>query len=251
MQSHNGTYPKNYNPIRAVFFDLDGTLRHDTPASNQVFFDYAIELGVPDLPASRLQALRWSHAYWANVGKMVEQDLAQFERDTSQFWQNYAYRYLLAYGCPEDQAASLAPQVRAYMSAHYNPEHTVPADAHPTLMALQEKGYILGIITNRSRPVHEEVEALGLTPYFDLILAAGEVNTFKPDPGIFEHALNQVEVQPQASLYVGDNYYADIVGAARAGLHPVLIDPDRVFPGVVCPVVDSLSGIQALLNHAP
>ena len=251
MQTHNGTSPKIYNPIRAVFFDLDGTLRHDTPASNQVFFDYAIELGAANLPANRLQALRWAHAYWANVGKMVEQDFAQFEGDTSQFWQNYAYRYLLAYGCPEDQAASLAPHVRAYMSAHYNPENTVPADAHPTLTALRDKGYILGIITNRSRPVHEEVETLGLTHYFDLILAAGEINSYKPEPGIFVHALNQVGIQPQESLYVGDNYYADIVGAAQAGLHPVLLDPDRLFPDVDCPVVDSLSGIQALLNHAP
>jgi FMN phosphatase YigB (HAD superfamily) len=60
-----------------------------------------------------------------------------------------------------------------------------------------------------------------------------------------------VGIQPQESLYVGDNYYADIVGAAQAGLHPVLLDPDRLFPDVDCPVVDSLSGIQALLNHAP
>jgi len=249
MPSSNGKF--STTPIRAVFFDLDGTLRFDTPTSNQVFFDYAIELGAPDLPASRLQALRWAHAYWANIGNLVEQDLAQFEGDTPQFWRNYAYRYLLAYGCPDDQATYLAPQVRAYMSEHYNPENTIPADAHPTLTALRDKGYILGIITNRSRPVHEDVEALGLTPYFDLVLAAGEVNSYKPDPGIFEHALGRVDVQPQASLYIGDNYYADIVGAAQAGLHPVLLDPDRVFPDADCPVVDSLSGIRALLNHAP
>jgi putative hydrolase of the HAD superfamily len=236
-------------PIRAVFFDLDGTLRHDSPASNQVFFDHAVELGAPDLPASRIQALRWAHAYWANVDGMIERDYTQYEGDTPQFWRNYACRYLLAYGLPEDQAVALAPQMRAYMAGHYTPENTIPGDAHPTLKSLQDEGYVLGVITNRSRPVHEEVATLGLTHYFDLILAAGEVNTYKPEPGIFEHALDQLGVSPQESLYIGDNYYADILGAKRAGMHPILLDPDRVFPDADCPVIAALSDIPSLLKH--
>jgi putative hydrolase of the HAD superfamily len=256
MNSSNGTsshkltqFPLQTD-IKAIFFDLDGTLRHDSPSSNEVFFDFAVQLGAPDLPANRLLALRWAHAYWANMDKLTEQDFAQYNGSTPEFWQNYARRYLCAYGCPEDQAQSLAPQVHKHISEHHKPDNTVAPDAHTTLTILRKKGYILGVITNRSRSCYEELITLGLARYFDIILAAGEVNSYKPDPVIFEHALTRVGVQPQTSLYIGDNYYADIVGAARAGLVPVLLDPDHVFPEAECPVIDTLSDLHFLLNHA-
>jgi len=246
MPSQNGTSPKPIS-IRAVFFDLDGTLRHDSPASSQIFFDSAVKLGAPDLPTNRVQALRWAHAYWANHDELAEQDFTQYAGSTPEFWRNYAFRYLTAYGCDQEQALALAPQVHAHMSEHFKPENTLAPDAHITLSRLRDEGYTLGLITNRSRPVQEEMETLGIAHYFDLILAAGEVQSFKPAPEIFDHALNRVGVQPQASLYVGDNYYADIVGAARVGMIPVLLDPDRVFPEADCAVVNSLAEIHSLL----
>lgn len=237
--------------ITAIFFDLDGTLVHDVPSSNQFLFDYAVSQGAPDLPGRRIAALRWAHGYWANLHNTIEHDFARYQDNLEAFWENYTYRYLLAYGCPEDQARALAPQARAYMSEHYQPENTLAPDAHPTLARLRNEGYTLGLITNRSKPVLAELQALGISHYFDLILAAGEINTFKPEPAIFEHALRQTGISPHASLYLGDNYYADILGAERAGMHAVLLDPDRVFPEAGCPVVDSLADIHPWLNGSP
>lgn len=234
-------------PIRALFFDLDGTLRHDHPSSHETFFDFAVQLGAPDTPTNRHPALRWAHAYWADRLQIME-DVTQYGRLTPEFWENYAYRYLIAYGCPDEHAQTLAPAVHTRLTEEHHPTNLLAPDAHEILTALRARGYILGIITNRSRPCQEELETLGIAHYFDLILTAGEINAYKPEPAIFEHALARAGLQPQHTLYIGDNYYADIIGAERAGMIPVLLDPERVFPEANCLVVNSLWEVYNLLE---
>ncbi|HYB13474.1 MAG TPA: HAD-IA family hydrolase, partial [Myxococcota bacterium] len=51
------------------------------------------------------------------------------------------------------------------------------------------------------------------------------VGSEKPDRAIFEHALRLSQSRPERTLHVGDLYHADVVGARRAGLHAVLLDP--------------------------
>ena len=53
------------NGIRAIFFDLDGTLRHNLPSGGDVFADYAFQLGLHISHEDRLRAMRWEHYYWA------------------------------------------------------------------------------------------------------------------------------------------------------------------------------------------
>ncbi|GAB4581592.1 MAG: TIGR02253 family HAD-type hydrolase [Anaerolineales bacterium] len=234
--------------IRALFFDLDGTLCHDAPSSHETFFNFAVQLGAPDTPPNRIPALRWAHAYWADR-QLIAADIAQYGRHTPQFWENYTRGYLRAYGCTPEHAQTLAPLLHARLTKDHHPTNLLAPDAHPTLTALQHTGYTLGLITNRTQPCHAELQTLGIAHYFDLILTAGEVNAFKPDPAIFQHALTQTGIPPQAALYIGDNYYADILGAAQAGMIPVLLDPERVFPEAACPVITSLSALLPLLKH--
>ena len=56
--------------------------------------------------------------------------------------------------------------------------------------------------------------------------------------------------QPDQTIYVGDNYFADILGAANAGLRPVLLDPDGLFPEAACPVISSLGELLGVLGCA-
>jgi putative hydrolase of the HAD superfamily len=113
-----------------------------------------------------------------------------------------------------------------------------------TLQTLQEAGFRLAVVSNRTQPFQEMVDELGLASYFEFALAAGEVNSYKPDVKIFQHALQRVDGCPACTLYVGDNYYADVLGAQRAGLRPVLLDPEGIFPEARCPVINSLQELQ-------
>jgi predicted HAD superfamily phosphohydrolase YqeG len=43
---------------------------------------------------------------------------------------------------------------------------------------------------------------------------------------------------------VGDNYFADVVGARNAGIQPILIDPVNLFPEADCVVIDTISDLE-------
>ena len=89
---------------------------------------------------------------------------------------------------------------------------------------------------------------MGLLPYFEFVYVAAEVDAWKPDPRIFDRAL-EISGSPRArTMYVGDNFYADIVGAENAGLQPVLLDRTGVFPEAECTVIRSIGELPGLLG---
>lgn len=233
--------------LRTVIFDLDGTLRFNHPSYTEAFYDYAVSLGAPDGAERRRRAMRWTHYYWAQSDELFI-DLQAFPGDGEAFWLNYAVRSLRAFDCPEECLQEIAPKVHAYMTHHHQPVAWVPPDVPQTLSALQAAGYQLALVTNRNRPCQDELAELGLLDYFELALTAGEASAWKPDPAIFTLALQRLDATAEAAIYVGDNYYADVVGARRAGLQPVLLDPQDVFPDADCPVIRTIGELQSLIR---
>mgnify|MGYP001025460580 FL=1 len=236
------------NGITAVLFDLDGTLRHNQPSSNQTFFNYAAQLGAVDTPERRRGALRWVHYYWAQSDDLM-QDMETYGGLSEAFWIYYSYRTLINFACPETQAQALGPQVRQRMLDEYQPVDMVAADVWETLKALCAAGFPLGVVSNRRNSYADQMIALGLQPFFQFALAAGEVNSWKPEPGIFLHAVERLGAQPGRTIYVGDNYFSDIIGATNAGLRPVLLDPEGLFPEAEYPVITSLGGLLEVLSR--
>jgi putative hydrolase of the HAD superfamily len=155
---------------------------------------------------------------------------------------------LAALGCPPDIIPELGPKVSKHMRENYNPDSIIPKENHTVLPHLRESGYILGVVSNRDKPYQSEIEGFGMRAYFQFSLAAGEVNIWKPEPGIFEHAIKMSGTTPEQTLYIGDNYFADVVGARRAGLQPVLYDPKGLFYEPGCPVIASLEDLTKLLK---
>jgi len=235
--------------IKAILFDFDGTLRLHLPSGGEVFTDYAAGLGLSVSQEDKLRSLRWEHYYFANSPE-IKADQMMFKEDRSGFWVNYSRRRLIAMGCHPEQAIDLAGPCSAHMAEFYKPQVHVPGELHTTLPALKGKGYILGVVSNRDKPYLDELKETGLDSYFDFSLAGGEVPSFKPEPGIFLRALEMAGTDPHETFYIGDNYYADVVGSQRAGLWPVLYDPQAVFPEADCPVIKSFEEVLHLVGHA-
>jgi HAD superfamily hydrolase (TIGR01549 family) len=233
--------------IRAVFYDLDGTLRVGRPAGRHFFADYAAELGLPVTPEIRRKEGLWEHCYWAESSDL-HADVRDFP-DEKSFWANYNYRQLLALGALPEQINSLLPRLNVYMEESYRPADVLLDGLLETLLRLRESGLILGVISNRRRPFGEYLQELGINDYFDFSLAAGEVNSWKPDKEIFLHALRLTGIAAQEAMYVGDNYYADVLGARNAGLNPVLIDPEGLFEMPDCPVIQAHGQIISLIER--
>lgn len=235
------------NDIKAIFFDLDGTLRHSVPSGGEVFTDYVKTMGLQVNEEARLRALRWEHFYWASSVDLRD-DLLAHSGETEKFWIEYSRRRLIALGASEEWAVEVAPKVSIHMGEVYKPESIVPEDVRRTLPQLKDAGYILGVISNRDKPFHDVLDDHGIGAFFDFSLAAGEVNSFKPDPGVFEYGLQRVNLSAGEVIYVGDNYYADVVGARNAGLQPVLYDPLGIFPEPDCETIKSFDELNSIVK---
>jgi FMN phosphatase YigB (HAD superfamily) len=225
--------------IRAILFDLDGTLRHSRPSYNDVFFGAIADMGVDVTQTERQQALRWAHYYFAGSPEMAQDDLA-YGHDQDLFLSNYIRRWLVACGCEPNHADRLARPIYQRLRNTHPLDDWVYPDVPATLQNLVEAGYTLGVVSNRSEDYGDLLDQLGFGSFFDFAIAAGEVDSWKPDSAIFVHALQCAQTSPERALFVGDNYYADIVGAQRAGLRPVLFDPEDLFPDAQCPVIRSI-----------
>jgi HAD superfamily hydrolase (TIGR01662 family) len=237
------------NGIKAIFFDLDGTLRHSIPSGGDVFTDYAMTLGLQVDDESRLGAMRWEHLYWASSVDLRD-DLLAHSFDTENFWIGYSQRRLVALGASAEWSIEFAPNVSMHMGEFYKPESIIPEDVRRALPQLKQAGYVLAVISNRDKPIQDLLNEHGIGQFFDFSLVAGEVNIFKPEPGIFEHALGRVKLAAKEAIYVGDNYYADVIGARRAGLRPVLYDPLGIFPDPDCALIKSFDDLNSIIKVA-
>lgn len=237
------------NGIKSVLFDLDGTLRLHLPPGGEIFNAYALSLGIPLHPEDIARAARWEHYYFANSPE-IKADSQKFKSqkfENDSFWSNFARRRLIALGCSPAQAAELAPQFSAHMADNYKPQIHVPDEARTLLARLKDSGCILGMVSNRDKPYDDQLEEMGLHGSFHFTLAGGEINSFKPERGIFDEAVRRAGTSASETMYVGDNYFADVVGSRRAGLQPVLYDPRGLFPDAECPVITSFDQLTALL----
>lgn len=233
-----------------VFFDLDGTLRHSDPPARDVFYQFAAEFGLEITPEQRIEVERWVNWYWADSKELLE-DLDSFGpwRDNRDFWVNHARRQFIQLGTEKTFAEELALVVTVKMWEAYESEDCVPDDVIPTLTGLRQAGFKLGLVSNRSEPLDEIVEILGFMGMFDLVLAAGEVGWYKPDPRLLLIAAERLGVEPGETLYLGDNFHADVMGASAAGMTPVLLDPRGLYPEADCWVVPSVGAFgQELLR---
>lgn len=222
-------------PLRAVLFDLDGTLRHSEPEGYATFLRFLEELGYPLTAERRAHGERWTHYYWA-IAPELKEDIEAFGADTPEFWKRYAERQILALDLGGD-ADTLAAQLNRMFTERYHPVNYVPADVRPTLSRVRAAGYTVGLVSNRTGALDGLVTELGLDGLFHFTLSAGQAGAWKPAPEIFRRAVALAGCAPAAAMYVGDNYYADIEGARGAGLQPVLYDPRGLFPEPGCPVI--------------
>jgi FMN phosphatase YigB (HAD superfamily) len=232
--------------IKAVLFDFDGTLRYNIPAGDHVFVQYVLGLGLQISREDQARAMRWEHYYFASSPE-IQADLKEY-KDRDAFRVNFSHRRLVALGCHPERALTLAPESSMYMAENYKPQSHIPDEVFTLLGTLKEAGYVLGVVSNRDDPFDEEVRDLKLDSYFKFTLAGGEVKSFKPDTVIFERALEMAGTSASEAIYVGDNYYADVVGSRLAGLTPVLIDPSGLFPEADCAVIKSFAEFPDLLK---
>lgn len=222
--------------LRAVLFDAGNTL---------VFLDYArlaegvgSALGLP-LTGEGLARHGPAAARAMELAKGTDQ-----QRATA-----YLEALFLLGGVPRDSLG----QVRECLSRMHRERHLWSSVAERTAEALErlrQAGLKLAVVSNSDGRVEQALDAAGLREYFDVVIDSALVGVEKPDPRIFHAALDALNVRPEETLYVGDLYEIDVLGARAAGMEAVLLgspeassDPScRTAPSIMDLVNELLSG---------
>jgi HAD superfamily hydrolase (TIGR01509 family) len=241
--------------ISAVVFDLGGTLIEyagtygkwpelETPGF-MAAYDFLIKQGV-HLPGFRqirevgfeLLPGRWQQAA-AGRRNLRLLDLLQ--------------EVLLRCGVPDVPAATLEAAAGQYESAVTSQATMIPR-AQETLAQVRAQGYRIGLICNTmftSAAHRADLARFGLIHYFDTMLFSADANKWKPNAAPFLQVLADLDVAPDAAVYVGDDPASDVVGGQSAGMHTIHLKSSQRFhqPVEVKPdaQIHSLSELMPLL----
>ena len=123
-------------------------------------------------------------------------------------------------------------------------------DAAPALTELRGRGLRAVCVSNWDCSLPDVLAEVGLADALDGVVASATVGARKPEPAIFEVALDRAGCAPDEALAVGDTPEEDVAGAAAAGVRAVLIDRDGsavTAPGETA-VISSLAEIS---DHIP
>lgn len=209
-------------PIRTIFFDLGSTLMYYDGQWPDALYRAIEQLGHAlqqaglqlDLSEFLPEFQRRMNAYF------IQRDDEYLEYTTEFILQNQ----LADFGYPDvaiDIQRSALASMYAVTQAHWHREE----DTLPTLEALRQAGYRLGLISNASdaADVHALIDKAQIRAFFHSIVISAEVGRRKPAPQIFEVALRETDSTPDQSLMVGDWLPADITGAHNMGMRAVWI----------------------------
>jgi len=125
----------------------------------------------------------------------------------------------------------------------------VPDGVRPALTAMREHGLKLTIVSNANGTLRAHLARIGLDRYVDCVLDSCDEQVEKPDPRLFEIALERSGARKESTIHVGDLYNIDIVGARNAGLRAVLLDETNLRTNADCPRVRSLAELVERIGN--
>ncbi|WP_318614530.1 HAD family hydrolase [Sporosarcina sp. YIM B06819] len=186
--------------IKAVLFDLDGTLLN-RDASVELFID---------------AQYKHLHEYVGHIEKgeftsrFIELDCRGY------VWKDRVYQQLVK----EFKIVGLTWEQLLQEYIDYFHQYCVPfPNLHEMLQSLVGQSISLGIISNgKGQFQMANIKALGIEHYFETILISETEGIKKPDPRIFEKALQQLDVPANACLFVGDHPDNDVKASRDVGM---------------------------------
>ncbi len=229
---------------RAVFFDFDETLVHADPPVFETFLTACAQLDLHFSNAQIRHGKRFLYAYFS--GSQSQGDYAHFGSDPDRFYVHVTERLLLEMGL-DGGAAETAARVES-VSVKLPKGLKTPPESYDVLEALKARGFALGVISNNGDDIAARARAFGFDAYLDFVITRREAGCSKPDPGIFRMGLARAGLPAEAVSFVGDNYFADVLGAAAVGMRPLLLDPEGLFPEAECDVIAHIGQLPALVG---
>ena len=208
--------------IKAVIFDFDGTLSNRQANVYYLFKDYfrpffkdmdemEYEAVIQDLMTDDCNGT--IHVKY-RLAPFINKYKEYFKEEDAEPFVEYLYEYIWKYTVLKPETLDVLKQLKGK--------------------------YKLAILSNgQSKSQHDKIDHCNMDEYFDEILVSGDVGINKPNKEVFELMANKLGVECNECVFVGDVFSTDIIGAIRANMTPVWIEPNYERPS-------SYTGIRIL-----
>lgn len=198
---------RQWQPIKAMTFDLDDTLYDNRPIIRQVERQM-VEWLHQRHPISASQPLSW----WYDLKRTLAEQDTWLPNDVTLWRYKQIERGLTLLGYQPQQAQQAATEaIEQVLELRSN--FTVPSESHQVLSELA-KSVPLVAITNGN----VDVDRIGLSNYFSLVLKAGPDGHAKPHRDLFNKAQQFLSLPADEILHVGDHLVSDVLGARKSGM---------------------------------
>jgi putative hydrolase of the HAD superfamily len=228
---------------KAVLFDLDDTLfdhRHSCRcglAAIQQKFEDLQEISLDELEQDYMGLLNELHP-------MVLQGVLSLEKARVE-------RFYRLFSQISENISLTTAQVSAecYQQAYRAARRPVPG-AIPLLRRLRPIPKVAIISNNLIEEQREKLKCCGLVSFIDCLVVSEEVGAVKPEPAIFEEALNRLQCGAEEAVMVGDSWKEDILGAHGVGIRAVWLNRyDRPCPDqAIAPEINSFEPVGGVLD---
>jgi putative hydrolase of the HAD superfamily len=206
--------PKRKEKLKALLFDFGGTL---------AFLDYELLAREFSREGRKLDALALEHAEYAGRAAIDRHLMNGANKVVSGAYEQFFRGWMEAVGIPEEEFREYATTFAA-IHREATLWRVVRPGTFEALEAFKSAGYKLAIVSNAEGQVEGDAKRFRLAPYFDVIIDSHIVGVAKPDPRIFQIALERLGAAPDEVRFAGDIYSIDVEGARAAGIEARLID---------------------------
>jgi FMN hydrolase / 5-amino-6-(5-phospho-D-ribitylamino)uracil phosphatase len=219
-------------PPRLVLFDLDDTLC-DHEGSLRIRLRQSFAAAFDGRPPDHIE-------------RIVEESV-----ERSVFGTDHFAEILEPHGISAPEKVRAAADV--YVADRFRGLQLYP-EAREVVESVRQQATI-GMITNGPSDIQrQKIELLQIGPLFPFILVSEEVDIWKPDPRIFQRAMELGGAEPSETVYIGDNPGHDVSGAQAAGITSIWVNrAARPWPGGPPPdhQISDLRQIFSLLAFSP
>jgi putative hydrolase of the HAD superfamily len=187
--------------IRAVTFDVGGTLIEPFPSVGAVYAEVARGFGIECCPDTLTR--QFAEAWVART--------------------SFEYSRLEWFDVVRHSFRGFAEVSEGLFTSVYDRFTEAAAwklfdDALPALEMLRERGLRLAVISNWDDRLEPLLERLGVSDFFEQVTVSGKLGWHKPHLEVFAHTLRALRLPPESVLHVGDSEREDVAGARAAGL---------------------------------
>jgi putative hydrolase of the HAD superfamily len=205
--------------IQHIFFDLDNTL-WDHRRNAYLTLKFIFETQQVSLQY-KLDFEEFHQEYFTINERLWEQ-IRDGEIDKEYLRKHRFYDSFLFFDIDDFELAQTFESQFLDQILQYN---DLVEGAFELLEYLSEKGYILHILSNGFEEVtYRKCELSGIKNYFKTITSADEINIRKPQPEIYQYALEKADAKKEESMMIGDDWIADVEGGKSFGLKVVFFD---------------------------